>query len=117
MSEATSTPKPKVFVVHAPDNKAEGTLARRLAVRPRHLEGVKPLIDAGIITVGGMLLDPDVPYTEGELPKGVGSLMIVRAESLEAVRKIVISDVYYTEGVWDHERVSIQPFFVATPLT
>ncbi|KAJ3517644.1 hypothetical protein NLJ89_g372 [Agrocybe chaxingu] len=115
MSEATSTPKPKVFVVHAPDRKAEGTLARRLAVRPRHLEGVKPLIDAGTITVGGMLLDPDMPYIEGKSPKGVGSLMIVKAESLEAVRKIVTSDVYYTEGIWDQERVTIQPFFVATP--
>lgn len=37
------------FFVYAPDSLEEGTLARRYEVRPRHMEGVAPLIKAGII--------------------------------------------------------------------
>lgn len=37
------------FCVYAPDSAEEGTRARRYEVRPRHMEGVAPLIKAGII--------------------------------------------------------------------
>jgi uncharacterized protein YciI len=39
-----------------------------------------------------------------------GSLMIVRAKSLDEAWERVRSDVYYTEGVWDRGRVVVEEF-------
>jgi hypothetical protein len=47
---------------------------------------------------GGALLAPEVTDEKGR-NKMIGSLMFFEAESIEEVRKIVESDVYYTSGV------------------
>lgn len=65
----------------------------------------------------------------------VGSLVIVEAESLEEVRKLIESDVYYTSNVvrvsvsssrrfvtdlsshqWDKEKLVISPIVLGLPL-
>ncbi|KAF8160915.1 hypothetical protein B0H34DRAFT_795762 [Crassisporium funariophilum] len=116
MSDSISLkPELKTFVVYAPDRTEEGTLARRYEVRPSHLAGVTPLIEAGIIKVGGMLIDPDFVPTEGQPPKAVGSVLMIKAESLSEVRKLIESDIYYTANVWDSEKLVILPFISATP--
>ncbi|KAJ6469476.1 hypothetical protein C8R45DRAFT_1017182 [Mycena sanguinolenta] len=101
------------FVVYAPDKQDEGAPERRLAVRSKHLEKTSKLISDGVIHVGGALLSPE-SITGGE-KKMVGSCMICQAESLEAVKSLVESDIYYTSGVWDPERLVILPFVTATP--
>ncbi|KAJ6454700.1 hypothetical protein C8R45DRAFT_1037749 [Mycena sanguinolenta] len=101
------------FVVYALDKTDEGALERRLAVRPKHLEKASTLISDGVIRVGGALLSPE-SITGGE-KKIVGSCMIYEAESLETVKALVESDIYYTSGVWDPERLVILPFVAATP--
>lgn len=105
----------KTFLIYAPDKTTEGTLARRYEARVEHLTNVKPLIDSGIVRVGGMFVDPDHTPKEGEPLKAMGSVLMTKAESLEAARKFVESDVYYTAGVWDPERLSITPFYSVTP--
>lgn len=63
----------------------------------------------------------------------MGSLMIVEGESVEQVRKLMESDIYYTSGVvstmiecpfvhqtqphcqWDPEKLLIVPFLQAQP--
>ena len=52
----------------------------------------------GETEVGGMMITPDSLETEGA-PKPLGSCIIYEAESLDAVKKMVESDVYYTAGV------------------
>jgi len=47
--------------------------------------------------------------------KMVGSLMIFEAENIEAVKTMIETDIYYTSGVWDPERLVILPFVAATP--
>lgn len=39
-----------------------------------------------------------------------GSLMIFRSESLAEAWKMIKTDVYWTEGVWDQEKVSVNEF-------
>ncbi|KAI9572120.1 hypothetical protein HD554DRAFT_2067090 [Boletus coccyginus] len=101
------------FVVWAPDAGAD---ERRLAVRPRHLENVHQLAKEGIIRVGGAVLtsDPANPADAGR--KFFGSFIIIEAESLEAARKIVENDIYYTTDVWDKEKLQVLPIMLATPL-
>ena len=48
-STATQTPTFYHFHVYALDKTEEGTLARRLSVRPSHLAGVKDNITKGVI--------------------------------------------------------------------
>ena len=54
--------------------------------------------------MGGASLDE--PLKEGEGPKINGSVMMCEADTIEEVWKVVKSDVYYREGVWDPEKVS-----------
>ncbi|KAG6829455.1 hypothetical protein H0H92_004515 [Tricholoma furcatifolium] len=86
------------FMVYAPDYKEEGTFEKRLGVRTTHLENIKPKL-GGFIRVGGVLLSPESIATPDAEKKMVGSMFICEAESIEKVREIVESDVYYTSGV------------------
>ncbi len=47
------------FVVIARDGTDPDAVARRQAVRPTHLDGIQPLVDAGHILAGGAMLDDD----------------------------------------------------------
>ncbi|KAJ7793924.1 hypothetical protein B0H14DRAFT_2924755 [Mycena olivaceomarginata] len=86
---------------------------RRLSVRPKHLENAAKAVSEGLIRVGGALLTPE-SLTGGD-KKLIGSAMIYEAESLEVVKSVIESDIYYTAGVWDPERLVILPFVAATP--
>jgi len=104
------------FLVYAPDKTDEGAAARRYKVRPRHMEGMAPLIKSGIIKVAGMSMTPESINREGEDRIPVGSVLIVEGNTLEEVRNMIESDIYYTSGVWDPEKLVILPFLSALAL-
>lgn len=52
------------------------------------------------------MLSLDEPIQEGQGPKINGSVMLAVAESKEEVLDALKKDVYWTEGVWDTEKVS-----------
>ncbi|KAF8489821.1 hypothetical protein F5888DRAFT_1808571 [Russula emetica] len=110
----SSSPTKRLFAIYAPDYSDPGTLDRRFAVREEHLKGIGRLRSTGIAKFGGPLLAPELT-DEKDKAKMTGSLMFFEAESIEEVRKIVESDIYYTSGVWDKENISIQPFVPAMP--
>ncbi|KAG6866659.1 hypothetical protein C0991_000769 [Blastosporella zonata] len=88
------------FFVWAPDRKDPGTHARRYAVRPQHLTEIQPRIDNGIVQVGGLV----VSFDQSEAGKGQkqaeGSMLIIKAETIDEARTLVENDVYYTSGVF-----------------
>ncbi|KAK4496355.1 hypothetical protein PRZ48_012335 [Zasmidium cellare] len=88
-----------------------GKLEKRMEIRPQHLEAVKPKVASGLVTLGGATLDE--PVKEGQPMKINGSAMIVEADTEAEVRKVIESDIYYTEGVWDASKVQILPFKAA----
>ncbi|KAJ5176328.1 uncharacterized protein N7482_002205 [Penicillium canariense] len=126
----SSAPAKKEYLCILPDKP--GAQAKRLEVRPSHLEGVKPLVAAGSIVVG----DPEAAYlpmtdnvfvantdtrlrtgamleshpAEGETPAFKGSMMLAVAESEAEVREILEKDIYTTSGVWDLANAQIIPF-------
>lgn len=71
----------------------------------KHLEAIRPNVDKGAIVFGGASLEE--PIKEGEGMKANGSLMIVCADTKEEVQKIVESDVYYENNVWDKSKVCV----------
>lgn len=88
------------FLVIAKDGTDADAPARRARVRERHLEDLRPLVEAGRVALGGALLADD-----GAM---IGSALLLEADSEEEVRAIVERDVYRREGVW--REVEIHPF-------
>ena len=86
------------FVVKAYDG--EGMLEKRMEVRPRHLEGMKRLLDH-IICAGGLLDE------EGKMK---GSLMVMEYESRKDLDDYLENEPYVLEHVW--EKVEIEPINV-----
>ncbi|RDX47528.1 hypothetical protein OH76DRAFT_1354079 [Lentinus brumalis] len=112
---STDTPAPRhKFIVYAPDMTDADTLQRRLSVRPAHLEKAAEYIKDGMFKVAGAMLTPESIASPTAEKKMVGSVFICEAESLEEVRKVMQSDVYYTSGVWDKEKLVILPVALAT---
>ncbi|KAI5116477.1 hypothetical protein M0805_003506 [Coniferiporia weirii] len=98
------------FMVYAPDKTDDGALQRRLSVRERHLANAKPLVESGVLKFGRAVLSPESIASPDAPQNMVGSMMIFQASSLDEVKKIIESDIYYSDGVWDPERLVILPF-------
>jgi uncharacterized protein YciI len=91
------------FVVIARDGSDPDAVARRQAVRPRHLGGIQPLVDAGNILMGGAMLDD-----EGNMR---GSVLLVDFPSRAELDAWIDDDPYVTGDVW--QQIEIVPFRVA----
>ncbi len=74
---------------------------KRPAVRPAHLDHLRPLAEAGRVKLAGPFLDR------------TGSLIVLEADSLAEVWAVVARDPYVTEGIFN--RVEVKPFRVVLP--
>lgn len=93
----------KQYVIISHDGRDEAARERRMAARPRHLEGARKLKAEGRYVTGGAILDD-----EGNMK---GSVMILQFESEEAFREWYANEPYITEGVW--KSIEVKPFRVA----
>ncbi|PMD27179.1 hypothetical protein NA56DRAFT_667562 [Hyaloscypha hepaticicola] len=103
---ASSAAEKFEWLVILPDQP--GALTRRVEVRPKHFEGLKPNMDNGFWKMGGAILD-EVPK-EGEQLKFAGSAMVALASSKEEVLEILKNDIYAKNEVWDFSKIQIYPF-------
>ncbi|MBM4242457.1 MAG: YciI family protein [Deltaproteobacteria bacterium] len=76
-------------------------LAKRPVVRPRHLDHLRPLSEAGRVVVAGPLFGDD-----GKTPRG--SLIVLEAPSLDEARALAARDPYVVDGVF--ARHEVMPF-------
>ncbi|TCB59372.1 YciI family protein [Acinetobacter terrae] len=96
-----------LFVVSCTDN--EGTVEKRLATRPQHLERLQKLNDEGrLIVAGAMPKDPGNPQAGF-----YGSTIIVDFESREALDAWLQEEPFLKEGVYSH--IDVKPFNKAFP--
>jgi uncharacterized protein len=85
---------------------APGSLERRRAARPAHLERVRQLQDEGRVVVAGPLPAIDSPDPG---PAGFhGSLIVAEFDSLAAAQAWTDADPYVTAGVF--ARMTVRPF-------
>ena len=82
------------FVITAYDG--EGMLAKRMEVRPLHLEGMERLKEH-LVCAGGLLDD------EGKLK---GSVLVMEFQNREEVDKYLASEIYVQEHVW--EKITVE---------
>ena len=76
------------FIIKAYDG--DGMLAKRMEVRPRHLEGIER-IKEHVICTGGLLDD------EGKM---MGSVLIMEYEIREQLDEYLANEPYVQENVW-----------------
>ena len=96
-----------LFVISCTDH--EGTLEKRLAVRPQHLARLEQLDAEGrLIVAGAMPKDRNDP-TAGFY----GSTMILDFDSREALDEWLKDEPFVKEGVYSH--VDVKPFNKAFP--
>jgi hypothetical protein len=82
---------------------APGSLEKRLAARPAHLERLKELQDAGRLILAGPCPAIDSPDPG---PAGfVGSLIVAEFDSIAEAQAWVAADPYVTDGVFAHTLV------------
>jgi hypothetical protein len=85
--------------------------AQRAETRTRHLEYIRPLIEAGRIVIAGPHPALD---TEETTPAGMtGSLIIGEFESLSDARHWASHDPYVLEGVFAH--IDVKPLIQVVP--
>lgn len=82
-----------LFAVWARD--AQGTLATRERVRPRHRERLRqPQLHPVRVVLAGPTFDDDDA-------RMCGTLLVVEADSIDAVRAFVAADPYVEAGVYE----------------
>ena len=96
-----------LFVVSCTDR--EGTVEKRLAIRPQHLARLEQLNAEGrLIVAGAMPKDPANPQAGF-----YGSTIIVDFDSREALDAWLADDPYLHAGVY--KSVDVKPFIKALP--
>ena len=96
-----------LFVVTCTDQ--DGTVEKRLAVRPQHLARLEQLDAEGrLIVAGAMPKDPSNPQAGF-----YGSTMIVDFDSREALDAWLQDEPFLKEGVYSH--IDVKPFNKAFP--
>ena len=91
------------FVVIAYDG--EGMRERRMAVRPRHLEGMAAL-GSHVICAGGLLEE------EGKMK---GSVLIMEFENRDELEAYLANEPYVQEHVWEKIEVERMNVVIGRP--
>lgn len=86
------------FVVIAHDHEDEGTLERRLKVRPEHLARCDEAVAAGTLLYAVALLDDD--------ERMVGSVMVLDLPSRDDVEQWLDGEPYRVHDVWERIEIS-----------
>lgn len=96
-----------LFVITCTDR--EGTLEKRLAVRPQHLARLEKLADEGRVIVAGAM-----PKDRDDLQSGFyGSTLILDFDSREALDAWLAEEPFLKEGIYAH--IDVKPFNKALP--
>ncbi|KAJ6520211.1 hypothetical protein C8R45DRAFT_954293 [Mycena sanguinolenta] len=97
----------RTFAVFAPYITGPEAQELRARIHAEHLAGLKKNQAAGFIKFGGPCYNDDgAGEGAAERPFG-GSFLLMEAESREEALKIVESDVYHKEGLWDISQIRV----------
>ncbi|KAL7952302.1 hypothetical protein V8C34DRAFT_299623 [Trichoderma compactum] len=99
--------QPLEYFIYAPAQSDSGMLARQTAAAEAHLAHANSLNATGNLDYGGPVLTASSTAAN---PTFAGSVFILKVESLEAAKKVVEDDAYYTGNVWDPKHIVVLPY-------
>jgi len=73
-----------------------------------HLERAMNLYWSGIIKMRGQIVAQESPSPSEKAMSG--TVLIVETDSIDTAKGVLETDLYYTGGVWDKEKLMIIPF-------
>lgn len=88
-----------------------GSLDKRLAARPAHLERLQALLNQGRLVLAGPF--PALDCADPGAAGFTGSLIVAEFDSLEDARAWAEADPYVAAGVYAH--VAVKPFKQVLP--
>jgi uncharacterized protein YciI len=91
------------FLIVARDGRDPDALARRMAARPAHFEGIKDLVGNGNLLSGGALLD--------DAGKMAGSYTVCEFPDRAALDAWLAREPYVQQGVW--KDIEVMPIRIA----
>jgi len=87
------------YIITAYDGTGPDALARRMEVRPRHLENMKKVMEEHkVLCAGGITNEEGTP---------IGSFLVMDFASRELLDQYLETEPYITEKVW--EQVKVEP--------
>lgn len=92
-----------LYVINTEDKP--GALELRMETRPQHLEYIKELGDA--LLLAGPFVDDD--------DKMIGSLLVIKADSLDEAKEMAARDPYAKAGVFASSEVKPWKWLVKAP--
>ncbi|RFU72449.1 hypothetical protein TARUN_9811 [Trichoderma arundinaceum] len=99
--------KPLEYFIYAPAQSDSGMLARQKVAAEAHLAHANSLNATGNLDYGGPVLTASSTAAN---PTFAGSVFVLKVENLEAAKKVVEDDAYYTGNVWDPKKIVILPY-------
>ncbi|KAI0341140.1 hypothetical protein BDW22DRAFT_1359365 [Trametopsis cervina] len=107
-----------LFFVWAPDYTDPDAPRRRGAAARAHLRDMREnIIDKELDDYGGVTTSRATSLSSKKAAEQQlvdGTIVVLRAENIEQVRELLERDLFWTQGVWDKERVVIKPFIRTT---
>jgi uncharacterized protein YciI len=91
------------FLIVARDGRDADALARRMAARPAHFEGIKDLVGDGNLISGGALLD--------DAGRMAGSFAVCEFPDRAALDAWFAREPYIQQGVW--KEIEVTPIRIA----
>ena len=87
------------YIITAYDGTDSNALARRMEVRPRHLENIKKVMEQyKVLCAGGLTNDEGTP---------IGSFLVMDFPTREAFDQYLATEPYLTEKVW--QEIKVEP--------
>ncbi|CEJ80734.1 hypothetical protein VHEMI00902 [[Torrubiella] hemipterigena] len=108
---SSDAPRKFEFLCVVPDKP--GAKAKRLEIRPKHLEGAVPRKESRTWNMGGAIFNSVPEGTDPTKFDFAGSAVVAVAETKEQVIEQLKEDIYYKEGVWDVDNAQIFPYLNA----
>ncbi|TFY63538.1 hypothetical protein EVJ58_g3190 [Rhodofomes roseus] len=102
------------YYVWAPDSKAGDVAQKRQAILAEYTDWHTARLADGSVQYGGAILTKDTKLPLASNPEIAGTILIVKAASLEAAHKLVEQDPCYKAGVWDTSALKIAPVLSRT---
>lgn len=97
---------PQEWLIQVP--VLSGTVEKRIELRSQHYADAKALIESGVITFAGGILEK--PTTDGDNKDMTITLFTVSVPTQEEARSILERDVYTKERIWDVNKAQVLPF-------